>query len=145
MYAFCALMVLIGQQEGHPTCRKLSGGMLAWLPVWGKVQICICPSWCHCVCVFVWCRVYSIVESGFSFTVKPISDSLGKLNGLLAVNTSHCKWKWIQAHFTKSEFGFRSVIRVDFFLLNLKQVSVWIQTKIHLIKCGSNVMWLTGV
>jgi len=28
--------------------QKLSGGMLAWLSVWGKVQICIWPSWCHC-------------------------------------------------------------------------------------------------
>jgi len=26
----------------------LSSGMLAWLPVWGEVQICIWPSWCHC-------------------------------------------------------------------------------------------------
>jgi len=28
-------------------CVKLSGGMLAWLYVWGKAQICIWPSWCH--------------------------------------------------------------------------------------------------
>jgi len=27
--AFNALMLLIGQQEGHLTCKKLSGGMLA--------------------------------------------------------------------------------------------------------------------
>jgi len=30
-YAFSALMLLIGWQEGHPTCKKLSGEMLAWL------------------------------------------------------------------------------------------------------------------
>ena len=29
-------------------CNKLSGGVLAWLSVWSKVQTCICPSWCHC-------------------------------------------------------------------------------------------------
>jgi len=29
--AFSALMLLVGRQEGHPTCIKLSGGMLAWL------------------------------------------------------------------------------------------------------------------
>ena len=46
--AFSALMLLAGQQEGHPACKKLSGGMLALLPVWGKVQICIWSSWCHC-------------------------------------------------------------------------------------------------
>jgi len=26
--------------EGHPACKKLSGGMLAWLCVWVKVQTC---------------------------------------------------------------------------------------------------------
>ena len=36
------------QQEWHPSCKKLSGGMLAWLCVWVKVQICIWPRWCHC-------------------------------------------------------------------------------------------------
>ena len=29
-------------------CKKLSGGVLAWLSVWDEVQICIWPSWCHC-------------------------------------------------------------------------------------------------
>jgi len=29
---FCsALTLLDGWQEGHPACKKLSGGMLAWL------------------------------------------------------------------------------------------------------------------
>jgi len=48
LLAFSALTLLVGRQEGHLTCKKLSGGMLAWLSVWGKVQICIWPSWCHC-------------------------------------------------------------------------------------------------
>ena len=47
-YAFSALTLLVGRQEGHPACKKLSGGVLAWLSVWGKVQTCIWPSWCHC-------------------------------------------------------------------------------------------------
>jgi len=38
--------------EGHPACKKLSGGMLAWLCVWIKVQICIWPSWCLCHSLF---------------------------------------------------------------------------------------------
>jgi len=45
---FSALTLLVGQQEGHPTCKKLSGGMLAWLCVWSEVQICIWSSSCHC-------------------------------------------------------------------------------------------------
>jgi len=27
--AFSALMLLVGRQEGHPACKKLSAGMLA--------------------------------------------------------------------------------------------------------------------
>jgi len=30
---FGALTLLVGQQEGHPACKKLSGGLLAWLSV----------------------------------------------------------------------------------------------------------------
>ena len=30
------------------SCTVLSGGVLAWLPVWSEVQPCIWPSWCHC-------------------------------------------------------------------------------------------------
>jgi len=30
-YCYSALMLLVGRQEGHPACKKLSGGVLAWL------------------------------------------------------------------------------------------------------------------
>jgi len=43
-YAFSALTLLVGWQEGHPACKKLSGGVLAWLSVWNEVQTCIWPS-----------------------------------------------------------------------------------------------------
>ena len=43
-FAFSALMLLVGQQEGHPACKKLSGGVLAWLSVWSEAQTCIWPS-----------------------------------------------------------------------------------------------------
>jgi len=42
--AFSALTLLVGQQEGHPTCKKLSDGVLAWLSAWSKVQTCMWPS-----------------------------------------------------------------------------------------------------
>jgi len=38
---FSALTLLVGRQEGHPTCKKVSGGVLVWLSVWSKVQTCI--------------------------------------------------------------------------------------------------------
>jgi len=47
--AFSALTLLVGRQEGHPACKKLSGGVMAWLFVQSDVQICICrlvlPFW----------------------------------------------------------------------------------------------------
>ena len=43
-YAFSALTLLVGQQEGHPACKKLSSGVLAWLSVWSEVQTCTWPS-----------------------------------------------------------------------------------------------------
>ena len=42
-----ALTLLVGRQEGHPACKKQSGGVLAWLSVWSEVQTCIWSSWCH--------------------------------------------------------------------------------------------------
>jgi len=43
-FAFSALMLLVGRQEGHPACKKPSGGVLAWLSVWSEVQTCIWSS-----------------------------------------------------------------------------------------------------
>jgi len=37
--AFSALRLLVGRQEGHPACKKLIGGVLAWLSVWSEVQL----------------------------------------------------------------------------------------------------------
>jgi len=42
--SFSALTLLVGQQEGHLACKKLSGGLLVWLSVWSQVQTCIWPS-----------------------------------------------------------------------------------------------------
>jgi len=36
-FAFSALTLLVGRQEGHPACKKLSGEVLAWLSVWSEV------------------------------------------------------------------------------------------------------------
>ena len=44
---FCvisALTLLVGRQEGHPACKKLSGGVLAWLSAWSEVHTCIWPT-----------------------------------------------------------------------------------------------------
>jgi len=44
MNAFSALTLLVGRQEGHPACKKLSGGVLAWLSVWSEVRLAYDPA-----------------------------------------------------------------------------------------------------
>jgi len=44
LVALTALTLVVGRQEGHPACEKLSGGVLAWLSVWSNLQTCIWPS-----------------------------------------------------------------------------------------------------
>ena len=49
-YTFSVLMLLVGRQEGHPACKKLSGGVLAWLwyrltrvvPDKELLNVCVC-------------------------------------------------------------------------------------------------------
>ena len=44
VYAFSALTLLVGRQEGHSACKKTEWWVLAWLSVWSKVQTCIWDS-----------------------------------------------------------------------------------------------------
>ena len=44
VFAFSALTLLVGRQEGHPACKKQSGGVLVLLSVWSNLQTCIWPS-----------------------------------------------------------------------------------------------------
>jgi len=44
-FAFSALTLLVGHQEKHPACKKLSDEILALLSGWSEVQtICLCPA-----------------------------------------------------------------------------------------------------
>ena len=38
----------LGSKKSIRPVKKLSGGVLAWLSFWCKVQTFIWPSWCHC-------------------------------------------------------------------------------------------------
>jgi len=53
--AFSALTLLVGRLEGHMPVKKLSGGVLAWLPVWSEVLICMWLNiikYIHCIQLF---------------------------------------------------------------------------------------------
>jgi len=79
-------MLLVGRQEGHPACKKLSGWVLAWLSVWSKVQTCIWPSWCHCHSLSLASLVK--IQIGFTFLVPAHLGSPGKepLNGCVCAD-----------------------------------------------------------
>ena len=36
VFAFSALTLLVGWQKVHSACKKMSGGVLAWLSVWSE-------------------------------------------------------------------------------------------------------------
>jgi len=42
--AISALTLLVGRQERHLACKKLSSEVLVWLSVWSEVQTCTRPS-----------------------------------------------------------------------------------------------------
>jgi len=80
-------MMLVGWQEGHLACKKLSGEVLAWLSVWGEEQmICIWSSWCHCIPIIsssskiqnglaFWCRLTRVI-----LEKKPLNGCSKKLD-----------------------------------------------------------------
>ena len=79
------LTLLVGWQEGHPACKKLSGGVLAWLSVWSEVQTCIRPSWCHCHSLSQ-ASVKSRLVLPFSYRLTRVVPEKGQLNGCVCVN-----------------------------------------------------------
>jgi len=72
---FSALTLPVGLQEEHPVCKKLSGGVLAWLSVWSEVQTCIWPSGCH----YHSLSLASVkIQIGFTFLVPAHPGSSGQ-------------------------------------------------------------------
>jgi len=78
--ASSALTLLVGRQEGHPACKKLSGGVLALLSLWSGVQTCIRPSWCHCHSLSL-ASVKSRLGLPFWYRLTWVVPDRGPLNG----------------------------------------------------------------
>jgi len=101
--AFSALTLLVGWQEGHPACKKLSGRVLVRLSVWSEVQTCIMvqlmplPLTLSC---------FSKIQIGFTYLVPVHPNSpgqravkrvcgggLGWISQLMGwVESGHTKW-----------------------------------------------------
>jgi len=73
--AFSALTLLVGRQEGHLACKKLSGEVLAWLSVWSEVQTCIMAQLMP-LPLTVSC--FSKIQIGFTYLVPAHPGSPGK-------------------------------------------------------------------
>ena len=82
-------MLLVGRQEGHPACKKLSGGVLAWLSVWSELQTCIWPSWCHCHSLSVASVKFRLVLP-FWYRLTWVVPEKGPLNGCVCVCVRAC-------------------------------------------------------
>ena len=84
MLAFSALTLLVGRQEGHLACKKLSGEVLAWLSVWSEVQTCIMAQLMP-LPLTVSC--FSKIQIGFTYLVlaHPVVPEKGPLNGCVCV------------------------------------------------------------
>jgi len=83
-FAFSALTLLVGRQDGHPACKKLSGGVLAWFSVWSEVQTCIWPSGFHCHSLSL-APVKSRLVSPFWCRLTWVVPDWGLLNGCVCV------------------------------------------------------------
>jgi len=74
LYAFSALTLLVGRQEGHPACKKLSGGVLVWLSLeqgadLHTAQLMPLPLIVSC---------FSEIKIGFTFLVLACPGSPGQ-------------------------------------------------------------------
>ena len=95
-HAFSALTLLVGWQEGHPSCKKLSSGVLVWLSVWSEVQTCIWPSWCHSHSLSL-ASVKSRLVSPFWYRLTWVVLDKGPLNGCVTVVSLFDTYKTIKA------------------------------------------------
>jgi len=86
--AFSALTLLVGRQEGHQACKILSGGVLASLSVWSKVQTCIQPSWCHCHSLSL-ASAKSRLVLPLRYRLTRVVLDKGPLNRCVCVETTH--------------------------------------------------------
>ena len=88
LFAFSALTLLVGRQEGHPACKKLSSEVLAWLSVRSEVQTCIWSRRCHCHSLSL-ASLKSRLVLPFWYWLSRVVPDKGPLNGCVCVCVHH--------------------------------------------------------
>ena len=91
LYYVIPLMLLVGRHEGHLACKKLSGGVLAWLSVWSEVQI-RTSYMAQLMPLPLTVSCFSKIQTGFTFLVPATRVVLEKvqLNGCACVCVTFC-------------------------------------------------------
>jgi len=72
--AFSALMLLVGRQEGHPACKKLSGEVLAWLSSGARCRL----AHAQLIPLPLTISCSSKIQIGFTFLVPAHPGSPGQ-------------------------------------------------------------------
>jgi len=86
------LTLLVGRQEGHPACKKLSSGVLAWLSVWSAVQM----HMAQLMPLPLTVSCFSEIQIGFTFLVLAHPGSPGKraVKWVCAGQKTTSAYKW---------------------------------------------------
>jgi len=84
LFAFSALTLLVGRQEGHPACKNWAVGFWHGLSAWSEVQTCIWSSWCHCHSLSL-VSVKSRLVLPFWYRPTQVIPDKGPLNGCVCV------------------------------------------------------------
>jgi len=131
-FAFSALTLLIGWQEGHLACKNLSGKVLAWLSAWSEMQmICIWSGWCHykpIISCFIkiqnglpfWCRFTKFVLE------KRLLNSCGSSSNNGSSSSILCFLSLMFLHWVnRLEIGLWEVIMQNDTELYLLCIGIW--------------------
>jgi len=75
------LTLLVGRQEEHPVCKKLSGGVLAWLSG-ARCRLAYSPADCHSLSL---ASVKSRLILNFWYRLTQVVLDKGPLNGCVCL------------------------------------------------------------
>jgi len=82
------MTLLVGRQEGHPACKKLSGELLAWLSVCSEVQ----THMAQLMPLPLTVSCFSKIQTGFTFLV-PAHPGSPRKGAVKWVNV--CVWYYL--------------------------------------------------
>ena len=132
--AFSALTLLVGRQEAHPTCKKLSGGVLVWLSVrlvYGP------PSWCHCHSLSL-ASVKSRLVLPFWYWLTRVVPEKGPLNGCVCFSLEMLASSWVNFWRLAQYFGGKHLTKCCLVFIAIRRV---ITTSEKLLLQPTTIWW----